>query len=189
MSLSVHRRGGLRAILCLVVVALSSSAQAADSASPDEWTAKVDKLLAEYDQPEEPGISVGVVHNGELAYAKGFGAANLEYDVANTPETLFEIASFSKAFTSLCVAILMDEGRIDADDDVRKYVPELHAFDPPIRIRHLLTCHSGLWAQVHIMPLAGWENMPLHSPYFEGDLLAILSGQRTLPFEPGAEFR
>jgi CubicO group peptidase (beta-lactamase class C family) len=39
------------------------------------------------------------------------------------------------------------------------------------------------------MPLAGWENMPLHSPYFEGDLLAILSGQRTLPFEPGTEFR
>lgn len=190
MNSRAHRRGPPQAILCLFAALLSPGARAAATDGPDAtWTTKIDALLAEYDRPDEPGLSVGVVQDGRLAYAKGFGAANLEYNVPNTPETLFEIASFSKAFTSLCVAILLDQGTIEADDDVRKYVPELHAFDPPIRIRHLLTCHSGLWAQVHIMPLAGWENMPIHSPYFEGDLLAILSGQRTLPFEPGTEFR
>ena len=64
----------------------------------------------------------------------------------------------------------------------------MSAFDPPVRVRHMVQCRSGLWEPFHIMPLAGWGNPPVHSPYSEADVLTVLCGQRTLPFEPGTQF-
>ena len=150
---------------------------------------KIDALFSKWDQPESPGCAVGIVCEGELIYAKGFGSANLNYEIRNSPSTRFEIGSFSKAFTSLCIAMLMDDGRIQPDDDVRKYLPELQPLKKPAQIRHLLRCETGYWAQWHITKLAGWENLPVQTPYQESDLLAILEAQPELPIEPGSEFR
>lgn len=152
-------------------------------------SAEVDALFAEWNRSDEPGCAVGIIQDGELIYSRGFGAANLEFETPNTAQTVFEIASASKSFTSACVALLMDQGRIDPGDDMRRFLPELHKFDSPVRIRHMLQCRSGLWAQWHIMPLAGWDNVPVHHAYTRDDLYTVLSGQRTLPFEPGSEFQ
>src|SRR5262249_27497532 len=70
----------------------------------------------------------------------------------------------------------------------RHLIPEMHKFEPPIRIQDLIRCRTGLWDQFHIMPLAGWDNLPIESPYSEADLLTVLSGQKKLPFEPGTQF-
>src|SRR5688500_11981444 len=111
--------------------------------APSDFVPQVDELLAKHNRTDVPGCAVGIIHHGELVYSKGFGSANLEYEVPNTPQTLFETASFSKSFTCLCVALLMDEQKILPDDDIRKFVPEMHAFDPPLRIRDLVRCESG----------------------------------------------
>ncbi|HIE97621.1 MAG TPA: class C beta-lactamase-related serine hydrolase [Fuerstia sp.] len=86
------------------------------------------------------------------------------------------------------MAILLDQGKISPDDDIRRYVPEMHKFDPPVRIRHMIRCRSGIWAQWHIAQLAGWYAEPTETPYTQNDLLTLLSGQKTLPFEPGSQF-
>jgi CubicO group peptidase (beta-lactamase class C family) len=151
--------------------------------------ADVDALFAEWDRADVPGCTVGIIQDGALIYSRGFGAANLEHEVPNTPQTVFEIASATKSFTSACLALLMDQGLINPDDDVRQFLPELHEFDPPVRIRHMVQCHSGLWAQWHIMPLAGWDNLPVQHAYSRDDLYTVLAGQRTLPFEPGSQFQ
>ena len=150
---------------------------------------QVDAILSAYDRPDLPDCALGIIRDGELIYCKGFGSANLDHEVPNTPRTIFEIGSFAKSFTCACIAILMDQGRVSPDDDIRQYLPEMHAFDPPIRVRHLLRCRSGLWAQWHIAQLAGWSAEPVEAPYSENDMLTLLSGQKTLPFEPGTEFR
>src|SRR6185503_15528061 len=64
-----------------------------------DLAANVDKLFEKVSGPDVAGCSVGVIHHGKLVYSKGFGSANLEYKVPNTPQTVFETASFSKSFT------------------------------------------------------------------------------------------
>jgi CubicO group peptidase (beta-lactamase class C family) len=129
------------------------------------------------------------VHRGQVIYSKGFGSADLEYQAPNTPQTVFDVMSFSKSLTCVCLALLMDEGKISPDDDLRKFVPETHPFNPPIRIQDMVRCRSGLWDQIAVPILVGWENAPLQSPYTEADLLSLLAGQKTLPFQPGSQYR
>jgi CubicO group peptidase (beta-lactamase class C family) len=170
-------------ILCLP--ALAARDQCDDDL--DGRLARVDHLFVECDRPDAPGCAVGIIDQGRLIYAKGFGAAHLDYEAPNSPTTLFELASASKAFTSACVALLMDEAIVHPDDDVRRWVPELQ-LQRPVRIRDMLRCESGIWNQFHILPLAGWDNVPFHAVSSKEDLLTLLAGQRTLPFEPGSEF-
>ena len=155
---------------------------------PADLTDRVDGLFAKWNRLDSPGCAVGIVHRGQLIYSKGFGSANLEYRVPNTPQTVFEVASFSKSLTCACLALLMDEGKLSPDDDLRRFVPEVHAFDPPIRIRDLVRCRSGVWDQVSLPVLVGWENAPLQHPHTEADFLGLLAGQETLPFLPGSRF-
>ena len=136
---------------------------------PADLTVRVDELFAKWNRPDSPGCAVGIVHRGQLIYSKGFGSANLEYRVPNTPQTVFEVASFSKSLTCACLALLMDEGKLSPDDDLREFVPEMHAFDPPIYIRDLVRCRSGVWDQVSLPILVGWENAPLQYPHTEAD--------------------
>jgi CubicO group peptidase (beta-lactamase class C family) len=171
-----------------LAVVLLSGAVLADTLpdGDDPVLAKVDALFANF-RPDLPGGAVGLVREGRLIYAKGFGTANLDYGTPNSPQTSFEIASASKAFTSACIALLMDEGKLDPDDDVRRWIPELQ-LEHPVRIRHMLRCETGMWEQFHIMPLAGWDNVPNHQGYTKADLFTVLTGQKRLPFESGSEF-
>jgi CubicO group peptidase (beta-lactamase class C family) len=159
-----------------------------DPTSSSEKAAVVDSLFAGWNRPEVPGCAVGVIFGGQLVYAKGFGTANVEDGVPNTPQTLFEVGSASKSFPCACIALLMDAGKVSPDDDLSKFVPEMHRFEPPIRIRDLLQCRTGLLEPFHIMPLCGWDNVPIHSPYSQEDVIAVLCGQRRLPFAPGSQF-
>ena len=161
----------------------------AEVATNEVLAAKVDSFFEEFDRLDSPGCAVGIVQHGKLIYRKGFGSANLDHQVPNSPRTVFNTGSVAKTFTSACLAILLDRGKISPDDDIRKYVPELHAFEPPIRIRHMVRCRDGIWAQWHVQQLAGWSAEPLESPYRDSDLLTLLCGQKTLPFEPGTEFQ
>ena len=155
----------------------------------DDRAAKVDHIFAKWNRPDVPGCAVGIVQDGRLIYAKGFGSANLNYEVPNTPTTVFETGSMTKSFTGACIALLLDQGKISPDDDIRKYLPEMHRHDPPIRVRHMIRCRSGLWAQWHLVQLAGWSSEPIESPYSGEDLLTLLSRQKSLPFKPGTKFR
>jgi CubicO group peptidase (beta-lactamase class C family) len=156
---------------------------------PADWTARVDGLFAKWNRRDSPGCAVGIVHRGQVIYSKGFGSANLEYQSPNTPQTVFDVMSFSKSLTCACLALLMDEGRIAPEDDLRKFLPEMHPFDPPIRIQDMVRCRSGLWDQISLPILVGWENAPLQYPHTEADFLSLLAGQKTLPFRPGSQYR
>lgn len=183
----MQTRCGLATALCGVLI--YSPVATVDVRGDDELSAQVDKLLAEYDRPDLPGCSIGIIRDGQMIYSRGFGSANLDHQVLNTPRTVFETGSFAKSITCACIAMLMDQGRLSPDDDIRDYVPELQKSDPPIRIRHLVRCRSGIWAQWHIAQIAGWYAQPVEAPYTENDMLTLLSGQKSWPFKPGEEFQ
>src|SRR5687767_9004654 len=112
--------------------------------SIEESAKKVDVFLSQWDKSDMPGCGVGAVKDGKLVYKRAFGLANLDYDVPNTTLTLFNLASASKPFTAMSIALLAQQGKLSLDDDIRKYVPELPKYDETVTIRHLLHHTSGI---------------------------------------------
>ena len=89
------------------------------SAAPDPNNAKVDKLFAQWDRKDSPGAAIVVVKDGAVVYQHGYGYANLEHGIPITPRTRFDVASVAKQFTGLSVAMLVEQGKLSLDDDVR----------------------------------------------------------------------
>lgn len=120
-----------------------------------QTVAALDDIFAEWDTPCRPGIAAGLVHDGETVYTRTSGLANLEHNVPITPSTRFEIGSITKQFTAFATLMLVQEGQLDLDDDVRSYVTGLPAYDPPVRIRHCLYHTTGLSDRMALLGLAG----------------------------------
>ncbi|HEY2650165.1 MAG TPA: serine hydrolase [Puia sp.] len=112
-------------------------------------TADIDMLVEKARKSfEVPGIAVAVIKDGKLVHSRGYGVRSLNTGVAVDENTLFGIASNSKAFTAFALGMLVDEGRMSWDDKVRKWIPEFKLYDPYVTeeftIRDLLTHRSGL---------------------------------------------
>jgi len=105
-------------------------------------------MNAEMKRWEVPGIGVGIVKDGKVIFAEGFGLRNVEKNLPVTPDTIFAIGSASKAFTSMDIGILVDEGKVDWDKPVQTYLPTFKLKDEVATIRMTvrdLVCHkSGL---------------------------------------------
>lgn len=95
-----------------------------------------------------PGMSVGIIKDGKLIYAKGFGVSSLTTKKPMDENTLVGIASNSKGFTATALAILVDEGKLDWNDKVSKFIPEFKMYDDyatqEVTIKDLLTHRAGL---------------------------------------------
>ncbi len=102
-----------------------------------------------------PGCAAAVSLNGELVFEKAFGLADLEHNVPNTPQTIFESGSVAKQFTAAAVVLLQQDGKLSLDDPVRKYIPELPDYGAPLTIRHLLNHTSGLRDWGTVLSLTG----------------------------------
>lgn len=146
---------------------------------------RVDQIFAPWDRPGSPGAAVAIARNGEVVYEKGYGHAQLEYDVPIQPSTIFHVASVSKQFTAFAVTMLSVQGELSLDDDVRTHIPELPDFGPTIRIRHLIHHTSGLRDQWNLLALAGWR---LDDVITRDQILRLVTRQQELNFEPGAEY-
>ncbi|HSI47355.1 MAG TPA: serine hydrolase domain-containing protein, partial [Ideonella sp.] len=169
----------LHVLFSLLLACAASLAQAADPTP-----AAIDRLFATWDKPDSPGVALAVVRDGKIAYSRGYGMANLEYGVANSPTTVFHVASVSKQFTAFAIHLLASDGKLSLDDEVRKHLPELAIQGPPITIRQLLHHTSGLRDQWDLLTLAG---LRLDDGITENDILGLLWQQKELNFPPGEE--
>jgi CubicO group peptidase (beta-lactamase class C family) len=91
-----------------------------------------------------PGASITIIRNGQVVLNRGFGTADLENRVAATPETRFRIGSVSKPLTSIALGLLVDEGRLDLDAPVQRYVPGFPAKRWPITVRQVAGHLAGI---------------------------------------------
>ena len=110
---------------------------------------------------EQPGVSIGIVYDQDLIWAKGYGYADLEKKIPATPKTAYRIASITKLFTATAILQLRDAGKLQLDDPVAKHLSWFRindAFDdsPVITIRHLLTHTSGLPRELNALY---WDEM------------------------------
>lgn len=129
-------------ILAILVLPCALLGQAPDAKKLDAIVADALKAF------EAPGVAVVVVHEDKVVYLKGDGVRALDRADAVTPDTVFQIASCTKAFLAMLIAMLTGDGRMDWDDPVRKHVTYFHLSDPladqNITIRDLLCHRTGL---------------------------------------------
>lgn len=105
---------------------------------------KVDSLLKEKYKPNSPGAVFLVAHNGNTIYEKAFGSANMELKTPMKSENVFGIGSITKQFTSVSILMLLEEGKLNLDDEITKYIPDYPTKEKTITIHHLLTHTSGI---------------------------------------------
>ncbi len=146
---------------------------------------KVDQLLSAYDNDFTPGAVVGVIENGEVTYDKGFGMANLAYDIAFTTDMPSNIGSVSKQFTAMGILLLEKEGKLSLEDDIRTHLPELPDFGKTIRIKNLLNHTNGLREIYNMMPMRGWDG---EDNLLREEAIRIVQRQPELQADPGEEF-
>ncbi len=152
----------------------------------DDKAAEVDKLFSKWDNTSSPGCALAVMHNGRIICERGYGLSDLDHNVPVTPATVFHVASVSKQFTAASIVMLAQEGKLSLDDPARSYIPVLPDFGEPITIRQLIHHTSGLRDQWELLGLAGWRySLDLIT---DDDVLALVSRQQELNFQPGSEF-
>lgn len=165
--------------LLLFICFLKSQSQATDT------IALIDKLFWRWNNAT-PGGSVLVAQGDKIIYHKAFGLADLEHNVPNTTETIFESGSVAKQFVAASILLLASEGKLSVNDDVRKYVPELPVYNAPIIIQHLLNHTSGLKDWGSVGELTGWPRTT--RVYTQELALQIMIKQKSLNFTPGSEY-
>jgi CubicO group peptidase (beta-lactamase class C family) len=174
-----------RILWCAVIASTALAAPAAaQTVLPDSIVRRIDAVFARY-PADAPGCALGVFQNGRISLAKGYGLANVEYGVPITPQTPFIMGSVSKQFTAATIALLVEQGRISLDDDVRKYVSELPDYGKRVTIDNLVHHTSGIrdfWA---LYEAAGTR---LDDGYTVDDILTLAARQKHLNFDPGAEY-
>jgi CubicO group peptidase (beta-lactamase class C family) len=173
--------------LASVCVALFLSAGLIEThaGQSDAKPAQVDQIFARW-TAETPGCAVGVSKEGVRVLEKSYGMADLEHDIRNTPETIFEAGSVSKQFTAAAVLLLAREGKLSLEDPVRRHVPELPDYGAPLTIKQMLMHMSGLRDWGAVAALGGWPRTS--RVYTHAHVLDIISRQKSLNFTPGAQY-
>ena len=157
---------------------------AQQSADPNRAT--LDRVFAQWSANDGPGCSVAASRNGQTVYEAAYGMANLETDTPITPSSIFHAASVSKQFTAMAVQLLVREGKLSLDTDIRTWLPELPDYGHKITLRHLLNHTSGLRDQWDLLSLA--RGRFEEDRITEADVLDIVSRQKALNFTPGTEY-
>lgn len=142
---------------------------------------RIDELVrGEVARQRIPGLAVGVVRNGEVIRAHGYGEANLEHGVPVTPDTIFQSGSVGKQFTAAAVMLLVEDGKVSLSDPLTTYFADAPPLWRTITVRHLMTHTSGL-------PEYTDGTVDLRRDYTEEEMLRFAYGL-TLEFPPGARW-
>jgi len=168
---------------CLIFICAASGAFT--QSLPDSTIKKIDNLFKYWDKGTSPGFAVGVIRNDSLIFAKGYGMANLEYNISIKPKTIFHMASVSKQFTAFSIVLLARQGKLHLDDDIRKYLPWFPDLKVKITVRNLLNHTSGVRDQWQLLAIAGTR---LDDVITQDQVIKILSKQQALNFKPGEEY-
>ena len=170
-------------ILPLAAGLACANADSGDSPGGTVELAALDAVFADHGAPDGPGCAFAVSRDGQQVMTRAYGMANLEWDIPNTPETVFEPGSVSKQFTAAATILLHVDGRIDLDDDIREYFPEMPDYGEPITVRMLIHHTSGLRDWGSVAGIEGWARTTrIHT---HKHALDIASRQRALNYEPG----
>ncbi len=157
------------------------------SAPSSRWAEAVDRgrevVRTSLRERNLPGLSVAVGVDGTIVWAEGFGWADLDARTPVAPETRFRIGSASVALTSAAVGVLLEQGRLSLDDEIRTHVPDFPRREWPVTVRQVMGHVAGVRSD-------GGDEGPLFTTPCERPVDALeVIGEGALLFEPGTQYR
>jgi CubicO group peptidase (beta-lactamase class C family) len=182
---TIMRHPFLRTVIACAIL-LGQAVWAQKVSAPSSAAGDVDRIFAGYHHSDSPGCAVGATIDGATVLSAAYGMADLEHNVPLTPQSVFEAGSVSKQFTAGAVLLLVQQGKLSLDDPIRKYIPEVPAYEQPITIRNLINHTSGLRDWGSVEAIAGWPRTT--RVYTHANVLEIVSRQRALNYPPGADY-
>jgi CubicO group peptidase (beta-lactamase class C family)/uncharacterized protein YneR len=148
-------------------------------------TQQIDQLLTQYQAYNKFNGSVLVAHQGKVVYKKGFGEANMEWNIPNAPNTKHRLGSITKQFTAMLILQLAAEGKLDLQAPISKYLPDYpKATGDKITTHHLLTHTSGI---PNYTAMPGFFKDDSRDPYSPEEFVKKFS-DKELEFTPGEQF-
>ena len=172
-------------ILFFILLYIFSTCHICSQSLSDSTIAKINRIFSKWDSKNTPGCVVGIIKNDSLIFTKGYGMANLEYNISNTPNTVYHMASVSKQFTAYCIVLLAKQGKLNLDDDIHTYLPWFPDLKEKITIRHLLNHTSGIRDQWALVYISGTSEEDVIT---QEHVVKILSKQQALNFKPNDDF-
>jgi CubicO group peptidase (beta-lactamase class C family) len=152
----------------------------ASCSAQDATAAKIDDYIkSEMQKQQIPGVSLAIVKDGKVVLEKGYGFSNIEHRVPVKPETIFQSGSLGKQFTATAVMLLVEDGKINLDEKISKYLGDVPESWKNMTVRHLLTHTSGMADYP--------DKFDYRRDYTEEELLTI---EKALPpvFQPGEKW-
>jgi len=145
---------------------------------------KIDSLIISHQKEDFPGGAIAVLSNNGVVYKKCFGKMNVEQNLKVNENTLFDLASVAKHFTAIAIMLLEQEGKLDLDEDIRKYLRDLPNYEHKITIRNLLQHTSGIASTdwLRIMNGTSFDEVWNHN-----DEIRLLKQYSQLNFKPNTQ--
>jgi CubicO group peptidase (beta-lactamase class C family) len=144
---------------------------------------KISEYLELYTKTWAFSGSIAAMKNGEIIFSQGYGYANREHKIKNTPETKHRIWSITKQLTAAAILLLEEKGLLKVEDNLKKYFPEWTMFDERVTIHQLLSHTSGVF---------NYSNLPNSHKVFQrmhhekSELIEMFTS-KPLDFEPGTK--
>jgi CubicO group peptidase (beta-lactamase class C family) len=131
-------------LLFLLLAVILSACAPQPTPDPNVLSAEFDALVEKNHQAGLFDGSVLVAQNGQVIFSKGYGFADRENKIPNTPQTKFRIASISKQFTAMAILLLQEQGKLNIEDGICSYITDCPKIFKPVKLRHLLSHSSGI---------------------------------------------
>ena len=130
--------------IALIVLMMSPTFNSLYASDLKSFSSKVDAIFKETNTDSRPGCAVGVIKDNQYIHNAGYGMANLEHGIKITPDSIFRMASVSKQFTAMAIALLEEKNLLSFDDPMDKHIPNLIDYQETVTIKHMIHHFSGL---------------------------------------------
>jgi len=171
-------------LACAMILLALQGAALGQQAARDK-AAKIDEVMTAANKHRLFNGSVLVAENGKVIYRKGFGLANMEWNIPNTPETRFRLGSITKQFTAALILQLVEQGKIKLDGKITDYLPDYRKdTGAKVTVHQLLNHTSGIPSYTS---LPDFGNDVSRNPYKVDDFVKKYAS-KDLEFEPGSKF-
>lgn len=146
---------------------------------------KIERIFELWEKNPGAGGQVLVQKGGKTIFERCYGKANIETDTDITTDTVFHVASVTKQVTVMCIMILQDAGKVNVEDDVRDYVPDLISFREPMKLRYMMNNISGIRDQWELLHHSGRK---MEDALVQSDTVGIIATQTRLNFKPQQKY-
>ena len=167
----------------IVLLILMTSVKTFAQSDKNKIASAIDKIMAIYNNTNEPGASVLVLKNNKVIYKKGYGVSDINTMDPIKPNTNFRLASVTKQFTAMSILLLEKKRKLSLEDTLSKYFSVVPPYIAKIKIKDLLTHSAGLVDYEDLMP-AG-QVTPLH----DTNCLQLMSFADSLYFPAGSNYK